>query len=1086
MNRTALLFATLFLLSTLPLAAQTATGTILGTVSDETGAVIPNAAVTITNKETSAARTTTANAEGLYSAPSLLAGDYEVRVEVQGFRTVVRDAQVLAGTSTTVNVSLSLGATQEVVNVEAATAQINYDSHTIQGSIQRQTVQDLPLNGRNFMQLATIEPGVTVAPQVAASKNAPIQVSILGAPSQTTLLTVDGMTIVDELDTAAGTGMNFSQEIVQEFQVSSVNFDLGTGITAGGAVNIVTRSGGNDFHGSAYFFFRDHNLAAYPALKRNSFNPNPFFVRRNPGFWLSGPVLKEKLFFFFNYEYQGQSQAISVQPDLASVAGLAGTWSSPQVYKSLTGRFDYRVSSNTTAFARYTHDGNHLYAPLSGSPFPSTWSDNTNWSDQSMLAVTTILNPNLVNDARFNYRYWHNDANLASLAECPSPCFGYGLPQLGMIGSSNFLTGTQGNNPQHLNRRNFETQETMSWQKGSHRFKFSGDLDIYTNSWFYGTCSAACFSVYSIETTKATLGANLGTYLPSLPNAITATSDLLGLPISFPNPATTSSLQAGPGFEPGPYHYDDKKRNLRPRVYAQDTWKVRPNLTVNYGLAYEVESGLFNSDIPKPQILAPILGAGNLAPTGVNQGSFVPAFGFAWNVSKSGKTVIRGGAGMYWDTLPIYLRLAEAAEIGPVGTGRAKLPATLLTNTFPGIFAVAGGGLAPLRIGAPLPVATFTNLTLGQALQIYSQQYPGLNALLNPPNPQTSGPVKTSILDLVKSGSELFPSKYPLDRSYQTSLGVQRDLGHDLVLTADWARRQYENTLLGEPDSNHFNEYVAGVQTPAIPKCSVSQLLIADQICSAGPMSMFLPQGRTIYEALLLKVNKRFSRHYQFLASYAFQNLNSDASGGLGVTVVNFNNYMQSYGPRLPRHNLNVSGLANLPWGFELSVNSSILSRNPVTPVTTNIDLSGTGIVGSGPIPGVSYNCFNVGCGKSDLASAVAAFNAAYAGKKAPNGTTIPSYIVPPDYQFGDPTYAQDFRLTKTFTLKERYKFMIMGEFFNAFNVANLTGYSVNLDTVKANPAQQTFAFGQPTQRSSQIFLSGGPRAEQVGARFTF
>src|SRR5271156_4244344 len=121
--------------SSAPLQAQTATGSISGTVTDESGAVVPNAAVTVTNKATGAARNLTANAEGLFSAPALQAGDYEVKVEVQGFRTEIRQAQVLAGNATTVNLALSLGSTQEVVNVEAATAAINYESNTVQGSI---------------------------------------------------------------------------------------------------------------------------------------------------------------------------------------------------------------------------------------------------------------------------------------------------------------------------------------------------------------------------------------------------------------------------------------------------------------------------------------------------------------------------------------------------------------------------------------------------------------------------------------------------------------------------------------------------------------------------------------------------------------------------------------------------------------------------------------------------------------------------------------------------------------------------------------------------------------------------------------
>jgi hypothetical protein len=228
-----------------------------------------------------------------------------------------------------------------------------------------------------------------------------------------------------------------------------------------------------------------------------------------------------------------------------------------------------------------------------------------------------------------------------------------------------------------------------------------------------------------------------------------------------------------------------------------------------------------------------------------------------------------------------------------------------------------------------------------------------------------------------------------------------------------------------------------------------------------------------------VKLNKRFSRSYQFSAGYALQTLNS-------VTVVNLNDYFQGYGPTLPRHNLNVAGIVNLPFGFALSVNSSIISRTPIMPTIPGVDLSGTGAVSAGPLPGVAYRCFNAGCGKSELAKAVDAYNANYAGKKSPSGATLSKLVLPPDYQLGDPTFDQDVRITKSFSYKERYKLSVFGEFFNVFNIANLTGYSFSLNTVAANPAKQTFTFGQPTQRAPQSFLSGGPRAIQVGGRFTF
>jgi hypothetical protein len=241
-----------------------------------------------------------------------------------------------------------------------------------------------------------------------------------------------------------------------------------------------------------------------------------------------------------------------------------------------------------------------------------------------------------------------------------------------------------------------------------------------------------------------------------------------------------------------------------------------------------------------------------------------------------------------------------------------------------------------------------------------------------------------------------------------------------------------------------------------------------------------MPEGRSIYEGLLIKLTKRMSKNYQVMASYAYQNLNTDYNS------VNLFNYTESYGPSLARQNLNIAAIMNLPYGFSLTMNTQMISRTPVTAVTTGVDLSGTGVVSNTPLPGLSYNCLGISCSKADLAAAVTQFNSTYAGTKAPNGAVIPKYILPSDYQLGDPTLSQDFRLSRKFTYKERYSLTLLGEAFNAFNIANLKGYTFNLDTVNANPANQTFAFGQPTQRALQTFGSGGPRAFQFGARFAF
>src|SRR5882672_6141346 len=268
----------LLLCVSLLVLAQAPVGNITGTVYDESGAVIPAITVTIANKETGLTRTATTNAEGVFSISSLPAGTYEVKAEVPGFRTVVREATIAVGGLTTADLHLQIGASKDIVTVEGVTPQIEYERHTIDGVVTRQQIQNLPLNGRSFLQLAMLEPGVSVSSNSQGQYNRAFDVSILGADSNLTRITVDGASVRDSV--TGGTHQNFSQEIVQEFQVSSVNVDLSTGIGDGGAVNVVTRGGGNEFHGSGFFFFRDHNMSAYPVLARNPLSPDPFFARR--------------------------------------------------------------------------------------------------------------------------------------------------------------------------------------------------------------------------------------------------------------------------------------------------------------------------------------------------------------------------------------------------------------------------------------------------------------------------------------------------------------------------------------------------------------------------------------------------------------------------------------------------------------------------------------------------------------------------------------------------------------------------------------------------------------------------------------
>ena len=191
-----------------------------------------------------------------------------------------------------------------------------------------------------------------------------------------------------------GTPQNFSQEVVREFQISTVNFDLSTGLTGSGAINVATRYGGNDYHGSGFFFFRDHNMAAYPALRREPANPDPFFARRQAGFNVGGPLKKDRLFFFTTFEHLNQDGAVTIQSRTPELSSLGGIFPSNLTGNQVTARLDARINETNSFFLRYSHDGNNGLVPGTGTgSLPSNWSLNSNWADQSIGSLTTAVAP---------------------------------------------------------------------------------------------------------------------------------------------------------------------------------------------------------------------------------------------------------------------------------------------------------------------------------------------------------------------------------------------------------------------------------------------------------------------------------------------------------------------------------------------------------------------------------------------------------------------------------------------------------------------------------------------------------------------
>ncbi|MGH9847745.1 MAG: carboxypeptidase regulatory-like domain-containing protein [Blastocatellia bacterium] len=275
--------------------AQVPTGGIRGAVSDPSRAVMPNVTVTVRNKATGAERQIATNSDGQFQITNLPPGEYEVKAAARGFKTALSAVTVQVGENVTVDFELEIGAASETVVISGdASSIINTTDYKIDGVVSRQQIENLPLNGRNFLQLSSLEPAVEVesVTSTGALPNNFFRVSIAGAGSHLTRLSVDGATINDKV--TGGTAQNFSQESVQEFQISTFNFDLTTSVTGVGSVNVVSRTGGNQLHGSAFLYYRDHNLSAYPDLGRDPrrftdpSRDDPFFARRQSGGSLSG------------------------------------------------------------------------------------------------------------------------------------------------------------------------------------------------------------------------------------------------------------------------------------------------------------------------------------------------------------------------------------------------------------------------------------------------------------------------------------------------------------------------------------------------------------------------------------------------------------------------------------------------------------------------------------------------------------------------------------------------------------------------------------------------------------------------------
>jgi hypothetical protein len=665
----------LCLLISLPLHAQVAGGTLSGTITDSSGAAVPGAQVAIKNSATGVTRNATTNADGFYTAANLLPGEYEIAVSATGFNTEIKKGITInVGSQPVFNLTLQIGTVANRIEVTTEAPTVQLTSSDISATVNATTVRELPLNGRSWTDLAALQPGVdTIQTQPSFSTGADRgnrgfgqQLTISGARPQQNNYRLDGVSLNDYANGAPGSvlGGNLGVDAIQEFSVLTSNYSAEYGKTSGGVVNAVTRSGTNAFHGSGYEFLRNSALDA-----RNFFEdptlPKATFKRNQFGGSFGAPIIKNRTFFFADYEGIRQSKGIpdsnhvpsqnarngmihdpntgnpippfTVDPLVQSYLALYPTppsscvsdvctvvFNAQQVVTEnfVTTRVDHKFSEKDSLFGTYLFDKTPYTSPDS---FGNVQLESLSSRQIVAAEETHSFSPSFVNSVRFGYNHENvnNNSSVKALTQAA------GQTSLGAfagrdaayvhVGGLTDMSGGVGGLPTYLYRWNsFQWYDDAFWTRGTHSIKFGVAAERML---FQATALSDPNGVWTFD--------NLQNFLTNSPTKFAG--------------GIVSSLTP---------------RDLRQTIfggYLQDDWRWKPNLTLNLGLRYEMTTvpteihgklaNLRNLSDATPHLGDPFFSN----PTTRN---FEPRVGFAWDVFGNGKMAVRGGAG-FFDVLPL-------------------------------------------------------------------------------------------------------------------------------------------------------------------------------------------------------------------------------------------------------------------------------------------------------------------------------------------------------------------------------------------------------------------------------------------------
>lgn len=1019
-------------------SAQTARGAIVGTISDVSGAVIPDATVTVTELDTKQVYTARANNTGYFVVTSLLPGNYSVQAEKPGFRAkVVQPVEVNVATQVTVNLVLPVAGAAAAVTVTSEPALVDTSNASLGQVVRNKPIEDLPLNGRNFLQLALLTAGAL--PVAPVSENGLVYkstVNISGGRESSNQYTIDG--VVNSAGTFEGMNMALSVDAIQEFNVQRNTFSAEYGYGTS-QVNVATRSGTNALHGTVYEFLRNDVFdtrqyfdKTIPPLRQNQFGAS-----------IGGPLRKGQTFFFGNYEGFRMRRANTLIATLPTATELSGDFSGeapvidplthapfpnnmipsdrisplssriiallPSIANGgannfvtapsaatdtdqFTVRLDQSWGEKDRLFARYsflrTDIGLPSYAALSGSTVNDV-------AHNAGLEWTHTFSSHMLNTARFGFnRYYHKTIqegaggpDLLQFQNVVTNPIINGLPTVSITGYSSF--GGFITHPDLVGENLFQYEDAVTWVKGAHTIKFGGGLRHIQYPHITGLFDRGLFSFAG--------------FVSGNPVA----DFLLGNPF----------LALGAGHLPSAY-----LTIYQVDGYFQDDWKIHPRLTLNLGLRYERSSvpkdryrGRLGTFDERTGTVVPgqdVEGAGLVNPDNNN---FGPRIGFAWQPFQNDRTAVRGAYGVYYD------------------------------------------------------VKTINELNFGLGIDLAWQQLVDFNPIFGlPPSLQWDNlfPPASSLATAGILTDDPF-ARTPYVQQY--SLGIQQQFPRKFVFEASYVGS------VGRKSNVRFN-----LNQGRLPAYPGEPLNVRVPYPDLGAISMSKNEGMSSYNALQTKLERRYSRNLYMLVTYTWAK-SLDRGSASGDSAQDRMNPQAEYGLSDfdQRHRFVASVLYQLPFGrgqrllpnLSTAPNyllggwqlNTIVTYGSGTPFSVAIGTDGS-------LTGVNYQRANIvgldnGNLPSDQRSPSHWFNTA-AFEIAPQGTFGDSGR---NIVIGPPTTNVDLSLFKDFPIGER-SLQFRAEFFNALNHSQF-GLPV------ADPTSAAFG---------QILSSKPAREIQLALKFTF